>query len=600
MLSEDCYVICYNQAMEKVGVIDSYESLIWTERYNEAGEFELYFPFNVITLAKVLPDYYIRLPAYSDKTMIVEDIVIGHDSDKGNYCTITGRSVESLLDRRVYCVAKYEDSETTSYTDDETYVMIAIEALIESGFSEEDETKRYVPFIEAPHWDGYSIKDEDDIDEQIDELEIIDYNWSSISNGNVYDEINTILNSTGIGIRALWNGSPLAGYADGNSGLFVYNLYIGNDRTSDADDKNMYLLLSESNDNLSNTETCIKNSEYKNVVIVYGYDGPDQVAGTTSGGMTTVIDGLVTAKAWSTIVEPTGLNRRETFVDVTSSLPPEEDSDGNPILSNAYWYKLKQYGATYIRNTDYMRTTAVSGIIDYRQVGLSIGDRIEVVDNYGDKTKKQVTELSYTIDTSGISLSVNLSNSGVHTAGYYPIMRMTSTRLNNLFTITSDTYGLVALRGNVDNASALAAFGNMPVKVYSYISNSTTYYALTGDTTNYNVDTTGNTYFIAKKKVKIKITPNLFYTDGKNEWSMVFNRTESNPNKVIIYNNGISLATYSANDYYGLDADTVSKNNYSTELSLDIGDVMQIQSICNNNASNQYILLPGMSVALYF
>ena len=42
-----------------VGVIDTFISLIWTDRYDEAGDFELLIPMDTPVLDLVKEDYYL-------------------------------------------------------------------------------------------------------------------------------------------------------------------------------------------------------------------------------------------------------------------------------------------------------------------------------------------------------------------------------------------------------------------------------------------------------------------------------------------------------------------------------------------------------------
>ena len=59
----DLYVL--NKSLETTGVIDSYESLIWTPRYYTYGDFELYLPAT---------DYNIKLIA-SDGNEVNEEFI---------------------------------------------------------------------------------------------------------------------------------------------------------------------------------------------------------------------------------------------------------------------------------------------------------------------------------------------------------------------------------------------------------------------------------------------------------------------------------------------------------------------------------------------
>jgi hypothetical protein len=94
----DIFVL--NKSFARVGVVDIFESLIWIERYNKYGEFELYTNVSQDLLSLLQPDYYLQIPG-SDRTMIVESIGIKTDLEKGNKLIFKGRSTESILDRRI-------------------------------------------------------------------------------------------------------------------------------------------------------------------------------------------------------------------------------------------------------------------------------------------------------------------------------------------------------------------------------------------------------------------------------------------------------------------------------------------------------------------
>lgn len=94
----DIYVL--DTDFRLVGVVDSYESFIWTDRFASYGDFEIYTAFNSNLLQLVKQDYYIWIKQ-SPHLMIVEGFEIESDADSGNHLKITGRSLESILDRRI-------------------------------------------------------------------------------------------------------------------------------------------------------------------------------------------------------------------------------------------------------------------------------------------------------------------------------------------------------------------------------------------------------------------------------------------------------------------------------------------------------------------
>lgn len=94
-------VISFNTNKQKVAIIDSYKSFIWNDRYEDLGDFELYIPADAVEqLANLHQDYYIQC-SESDRTMIVEKINYKTDLEDGSFVTISGRSLESILQRRI-------------------------------------------------------------------------------------------------------------------------------------------------------------------------------------------------------------------------------------------------------------------------------------------------------------------------------------------------------------------------------------------------------------------------------------------------------------------------------------------------------------------
>ena len=94
----DLYVL--NTNFERVEIIDSYESLIWTDRFREEGDFELYcFPAKRF-IDNCQIDYYLE-NSESEHLMIIEGRKITTDVDDGDRFVVTGKSLESILNRRV-------------------------------------------------------------------------------------------------------------------------------------------------------------------------------------------------------------------------------------------------------------------------------------------------------------------------------------------------------------------------------------------------------------------------------------------------------------------------------------------------------------------
>lgn len=92
-------VLVLDSTLTPIGMIDDYYSLIWAERYSEAGDFELELPIKyqsdpLITFGNFL---YTNI---SDKPMLIEDIKPMFGEDKISLL-VSGESAESMLKRRI-------------------------------------------------------------------------------------------------------------------------------------------------------------------------------------------------------------------------------------------------------------------------------------------------------------------------------------------------------------------------------------------------------------------------------------------------------------------------------------------------------------------
>lgn len=95
-------VTVYDHFLNPVASIHGWSSFIWTERYQDVGEFEIRIPDSDPDLLGYLDDYmdkFIKIP-YSEETMIIEEIAYeGGRSDSAVY--IRGRDAKTILNRRV-------------------------------------------------------------------------------------------------------------------------------------------------------------------------------------------------------------------------------------------------------------------------------------------------------------------------------------------------------------------------------------------------------------------------------------------------------------------------------------------------------------------
>lgn len=84
---------------KRVHLIDEYESFIWTERYNEAGDFKLVVRPELVKQGKIYLNRYIA-HSESDRVMIVDQLLTKRTADGVKVLEVTGHSYEYFFKYR--------------------------------------------------------------------------------------------------------------------------------------------------------------------------------------------------------------------------------------------------------------------------------------------------------------------------------------------------------------------------------------------------------------------------------------------------------------------------------------------------------------------
>lgn len=89
-----------DENLERIGIIDSYTSLIWANRYAENGDCELYIQATDKYLNLLKKGYYL---VRDDDEMVcqIKKIELETNTETGNYLIVTGYDVKSFTDQRV-------------------------------------------------------------------------------------------------------------------------------------------------------------------------------------------------------------------------------------------------------------------------------------------------------------------------------------------------------------------------------------------------------------------------------------------------------------------------------------------------------------------
>ena len=97
---------------ELYDVVRNYQSMIWTDKYYEAGDFELYIPAdeyamkNFVQMSKtnhyyIIKDFSNTDTDYLKDVMIINNIESVTDAEQGRHLVITGKSLKHLLAQRI-------------------------------------------------------------------------------------------------------------------------------------------------------------------------------------------------------------------------------------------------------------------------------------------------------------------------------------------------------------------------------------------------------------------------------------------------------------------------------------------------------------------
>lgn len=339
-----------NTSLDAVAIIDEYESIIWTDRYHEYGDFELYSPVSESILSVFKQDYYL-MNRSSEHVMIIEKLLIKTDVEDGNHIQITGRSLESILKRRIVWKQR-------SYNGN---LQNGIKALLtENVIAPSDPARRIDNFIF-----------EASTDTRITALKL-DAQWTG---DELYDVISKLCKENGIGFKVTLNDNK----------QFVFKLYAGADRSYDQTD-NPYVVFSPKFENIVNSNYIESKSALKNVTLIGG-------------------EGEGSERRYTSIGTASGLDRRELFTDARDISSTLEDET---VLTNAQYNSLlEQRGREHL--VEYPDITSFEGEIEATmmfvyQEDFFNGDVVQIANEYGHETKTRIVEMTISENERGTSV----------------------------------------------------------------------------------------------------------------------------------------------------------------------------------------------------
>lgn len=232
-------------------VVDRFESLIWTERFSEIGDFELTMRSTNESRSLFKPGVQLGMNE-SYRVMTVETVENSVDNDRKATLKIKGSSIESIMDDRV---AKESMSDLT--TKPKWKITGTPAAVARKIFHDICVTGVLSPYDKIPNIVEASIMPNDTLTEPIDPITV------ELDPQSVYKAIKDICDVWGMGFRLVHNL---------NTPQLYWDVYMGSDRTT-GQKILPPVIFSPDLDNLQNTTELNSSAGAKNVAYVFSPAG---------------------------------------------------------------------------------------------------------------------------------------------------------------------------------------------------------------------------------------------------------------------------------------------------------------------------------------
>ena len=370
-------VLVYDDNWELQAVVDNYESLVWTDRAKECGDFELYMYYEPDLWKMIELGTFLRI-ADSEHTMMVGKRDLKDTFEDTPRMIFTGKSMEYILSRRVV----YKQLDVTAPPGDIVNKLLdenCIDGPYLQQFAPEpmNPNKKYRG-ITGLYRDGSNWR-----------MELGDRPISQQYLGqNIYEAVSDLLETY---------SSPRCYYfvhhTDENK--WRWRLGTGTDHSWNQG-TNEWVTFSSDFNNLKSSEFVQDNEKYANAFYITGAD-----PGDNRPRITFPIERPVDNDP--SYGFNSGMKRIEKWID-GSSIKLKDDKN-NDIPVQTYVNELMAYGYSSMR--EYITETTFTGDVDpnvqwtYMR-DYYIGDLVNVIDDMGNGAICAINGMTITADKNGI------------------------------------------------------------------------------------------------------------------------------------------------------------------------------------------------------
>ena len=291
----EVYVLDKN--LEQIGIIDSYTSLIWANRYAEKGDCELYIEATTTNLNLLKKGNY--LIRHDDEMVCrIETIELDTDVENGNYIIVTGYDVKKILDQRVIWGQSNVDGSVEDYIRDLVYKSLVNPNLSARQIKNENGRANFF------------LGDKANFNEVISEQN---------SYKNIGEKIRDFCTKYKWGYKVI---------VDDTTKNFYFLMYNGSDRSE-------YVVFSSDYENLISTKYKEDSSNLANVALVAGEGEGSDRARNVSGYAESLDRNEI-------YVDAKDISRTVKWSDLIAMYPTTDDGGHGHI------YKTAQEGAAYM------------------------------------------------------------------------------------------------------------------------------------------------------------------------------------------------------------------------------------------------------------